>query len=101
MQAIVKAVGIASLCMACLGGCVVVAAVPASFMITEVVPHAINGKGLPEDAADLATGKDCRVIEGIVRKDRQICETRGSPETHKDFKGLSGVVEDRPSAETP
>lgn len=100
MQAVVKAVGIACLCMACLGGCVVVAAVPASFMITEVVPHAINGKGLPEDAADLVTGKDCRVIEGVVRKDRQICETRGSPETRKDIKGLSGLVEDRSPAET-
>jgi hypothetical protein len=49
----------------------------------------------------LGTGKDCRVIEGIVRKDRQTCETRGSPETRKDFKGLSGLVEDKSPAETP
>ena len=96
-----RAVGIACLCTVFLGSCVIVAAVPASFVVTEVVPHAINGKGLPEDAADLVTGKDCRVIEGIVRKDRQTCETRGSPETRKDFKGLSGLVEDKSPAETP
>ena len=83
------------LCAVFLSGCVVVAAVPASFIATEVVPRAINGKGLPEDAADLVTGKDCRVIEAALRKDRQICEPRGSPEARKDFKGLSGLSDDR------
>jgi hypothetical protein len=91
VRSIVKAVGIGCVCMACLGGC---ALAPASFIVTWVVPHAINGKGLPEDAADLVTGKDCRVIEGIVRKDRKTCETRGSPETRKDFKGLAGLLDD-------
>jgi hypothetical protein len=92
VQSIVKALGIAGVCVACLGGCVLA---PASFIVTWVVPHAINGKGLPEDAADLVTGKDCRVIESIVRKDRKTCETRDSPETRKDFKGLAGLLEDR------
>jgi hypothetical protein len=95
-----KSVGV-RLCAVFLSGCVVVAAVPASFIVTEVVPRAINGKGLPEDAADLVTGKDCRVFEGVVRKDRQICETRGSPETRKDFKGLSGALENKAPPDTP
>jgi hypothetical protein len=83
---------VAIACIACcltilLSGCVIVA--------TEVVPRAINGKGLAEDAADLGTGKDCRVVEGTVRKNRKICETRGSPETKKDFKGLSGIEDNK------
>ena len=52
MQSIVKAVSIACGCMACLGGCVLA---PPSFIVTWVVPHAINGKGLEEDAADIVT----------------------------------------------
>lgn len=58
-------------------------------VMTEVLPRAINGKGLAEDGADLATHKDCRLIEGVTRKDRKICEDRNSPQTRKDFKGLS------------
>ena len=91
MQSIVKAVGIACVCMACLGGCVLAP----SFIVTWVVPHVINGKGLEEDAADLVTGKDCRLIESIVRKDRKTCETRDSPETRKDFRGLARLLDDR------
>ena len=91
MRSRTKVIG-AFLCAACLSGCV---AAPASIILTEVVPRAINGKGLPEDAADLVTGKDCRVIEAALRRDRQICEPRGSPEARKDFKGLSGLSDDR------
>lgn len=97
MRSRTKVIG-AFLCAACLSGCV---AAPASIILTEVVPRAINGKGLPEDAADLVTGKDCRVFEGVVRKDRQICETRGSPETRKDFKGLSGALENKAPSDSP
>ena len=60
-------------------------------VVTEVAPRAVNGKGLAEDGVDVVTGEDCRVIEGTIHKDRKICETRGSPATEKDFKGLSGI----------
>lgn len=63
-------------------------------VFTEVAPRAINGKGLVEDGVDVATGKDCRVIEGVTRSDRKVCETRGSPPTNKDFKGLEGMGDD-------
>ena len=69
--------------------------IPLTFTTTEVLPRAVNGKGLIEDGVDVVTGKDCRVIEGTVRKDRQTCEPRGSPATKKDFKGLSGLVDDK------
>jgi len=77
--------------MTALSGCAatLIAGVP-DIVVTEVVPRAYNGKGLAEDGADMATGKDCRVIEGTVRKDRKICEDPDSPETKKDFKGLAG-----------
>ena len=65
--------------------------VPVDVMTTEVVPRAVNGKGLAEDGADAVTGKDCRVIEGTVRKDRKLCEARGSQATKKDFKGAMGL----------
>jgi hypothetical protein len=79
-----------------LTGCagIVVFGIPATFVTTEVVPRAVNGKGLIEDGVDVVTGKDCRVIEGTVRKDRQTCEPKGSPETKKDFKGLLGLADD-------
>jgi hypothetical protein len=63
---------------------------PAVFAVTEVAPRAVNGKGLAEDGADAVTGKDCRVIEGTVNKDRKVCETRNSKATDKDFKGFMG-----------
>jgi hypothetical protein len=90
----------AAMCFACvfampLAGCagIVLVGIPIDFVTTEVLPRAVNGKGLVEDAADLVTGKDCRAIEGTVRDDRQICETRNSPATKKDFKGISGLVD--------
>jgi len=79
----------ASFLMAALTGCgaPLIAGIPNIFL-TEVAPRAVNGKGLAEDGVDAATGKDCRVIESATRKDRKLCETRGSPATDKDFKGL-------------
>lgn len=85
--------GIFGLTIFLLGGCgAAIFGIPLTFTTTEVVPRAVNGKGLAEDGVDAVTGKDCRLIEGTVRKDRQTCEPRGSPETEKDFKGLSGFV---------
>jgi hypothetical protein len=81
------------LLMSMMGGCAasLIMGVPA-VVFTEVLPRAVNGKGLAEDGADLAADKDCRVIEGTVRKDRKFCETRDSPQTKKDFKGLAGMA---------
>jgi hypothetical protein len=86
----------AGLMLLCLAGCIE----PAFFVATEVAPRAVNGKGLAEDGADAVTGKDCRLVEGTVHKDRKLCETRGSPATDKDFKGLMGHA-DRQDAGDP
>jgi hypothetical protein len=76
-----------------LGGCAAPLAAPtvAQFFITTAAPVVITGKGLTENGADLVTGKDCRFFESALRKERKICEERGSPETEKDFKGLAGA----------
>jgi hypothetical protein len=91
----VGAVCAAGLVLLGLAGCVE----PAFFVATEVAPRAVNGKGLAEDGADAVSGKDCRVIEGTVNKDRKVCETRGSPATHKDFKGLMGQAHAQPAGD--
>jgi len=59
---------------------------------TSFISTGLTGKGLGEHALDLVTGEDCRGLEGIVRGDRGICATRGSPETANDFKGLIGLA---------
>jgi hypothetical protein len=48
----------------------------------------------------LYLGKDCRVIEGATRKDRDFCEPHNSPATKKDFKRLSGVFDNDSTKET-
>src|SRR5690242_11068305 len=65
---------------------VVVGCVP--LLMADVASEASSGKSLSEHWADGATGKDCRVIEGVVRSDRKLCEQKGSPATDRDFKGI-------------
>jgi hypothetical protein len=57
----------------------------------------LTGKSLTEMAMDLVTGKDCRIMEGLVRDDRQICEERDSPATYDDFNGVMGLVRNKRS----
>jgi len=59
-----------------------------------LVTTAVTGKGTTEIALDILTGKDCRLIEGALREDRDFCEEEGSPATEDDFKGLAGWVDD-------
>ncbi len=51
-----------------------------------------TGKGTGELALSVVTGKDCRLLEGALRKDREICEDPQSPATAEDFKGLPTIV---------
>ncbi len=55
---------------------------------------AATGKGLGEHAMDAATGQDCRVLEGLARDDRDLCERDGSPATEKDWKGLASLSDE-------
>ena len=61
--------------------------------VASAVVMATDGKGLSEVALDAATGHDCRVLEGALRDDREICEVPGSSATRDDFKGMSTIME--------
>jgi len=47
-----------------------------------------TGADLGEHAASLVTGKDCRLSEGLMRADRDVCEEPGSLATRDDFHGI-------------
>lgn len=51
-----------------------------------------TGKGLQYHALSAMTGKDCRLLEGIVRQNRHICEVPGSPATENDFRGVVAML---------
>lgn len=61
----------------------------APMLAVDAASTATTGKGTTEHALDEMTGKDCRIIEGVARSDRRLCEPRGTPATDRDFKGLS------------
>jgi len=47
-----------------------------------------TGKGLPDHALSSVMGQDCRLLEGLVRSTRRVCEVPGSPATENDFRGV-------------
>ena len=61
--------------------------------IAGVVSTVTTGKGLTDHALSFLTGKNCDIAEGILRKDRLICEPRGSAATQEDFKGVFAYFE--------
>jgi RNA polymerase subunit RPABC4/transcription elongation factor Spt4 len=56
-----------------------------------LISTAATGKGLSEYALDAATGRDCRIVEAMVRDDRRLCERKNSPALAKDWKGLASL----------
>ena len=50
-----------------------------------------TGKTVGDHVLDATTGKDCKLVEGIARSDRHVCENPGSPATKRDFKGVSSA----------
>ncbi len=56
--------------------------------IASVVSTAITGKDWSDHALSWVTGKNCNVTEGILRKNRKICEERGSLAAAEDFQGI-------------
>lgn len=83
-----------------LGGCgtPVVAGVTLTELsaATTIISAGLTGKGLGEHVLDVVTGKDCRLIEGALRDDRELCEEVGSSATKSDFKGLTMFIEEPP-----
>lgn len=50
-------------------------------------------KGASDLALDIVTGGNCRIVEGLVRDDRDVCEDEGSDASEKDFKGVVGELQ--------
>lgn len=69
--------------------------------IATVTTMTVQGKGVGEVALDVATGKDCRVMEGLVRRSRSICEVPDSAATNDDFKGVLALLQGNDSQDTP
>jgi len=55
---------------------------------------AATGKGLGEHAMDAATGRDCRILAGLAREDRRLCERKNSPALDDDWPGLASIGDD-------
>lgn len=87
--------GLPLLCVFALSGCG--APLFAGLTLAELstagtlISTAATGKGLGEHAMDAATGRDCRVIDAMVRDDRKLCERKNSPALNKDWKGLASI----------
>lgn len=65
-----------------------------------LISTAATGKGLSEHAMDAATGRDCRIVDAMVRDDRRLCERKNSPVLERDWKGLASL-EGEPYAASP
>ena len=93
-------VALAALLALNLGGCVAsmlgVPFLDQAATAISAAATATSGSGLVEHALDLTTGRDCRIIDKLVRSDRRFCEPRGSIETEKNFKCLGSIAAFRP-----
>ena len=56
--------------------------------VAGLISTAVTGKGLTDQALSFVTGKDCNLMESVLRKDRHLCEEHGSLATADDFKGI-------------
>ena len=65
--------------------------------ITGIASTFMTGKDLPEHALSMATGKDCRILESILRADRELCEENNSEATQEDFQGVFALMDQDPT----
>lgn len=79
-----------------LGGCATLIQVASHPAVTGMglVSVAVSGKGLADHALDMVTRRDCRLLEGLVKEDRALCEEPGSLATLDDFRGLGWFAGD-------
>lgn len=73
-----------------LGGCSTLTHVVAHPVVTGIglVSVVVTGKGLADHALDMVTRRDCRILEGLLKEERALCEPPGSLATLDDFRGV-------------
>jgi hypothetical protein len=83
-----------------LHGCATLTAAAASKVVTAagLVSLATTGKGLADHALDMLTRQDCRILDGLLRAERRICEPVGSLATLDDFTGFIPIGTEPDSA---
>lgn len=61
--------------------------------IAGLVSTFMSGRDLTEHALSAATGKDCRILESLLRPERDFCEVPGSEGTAGDFEGVIALLD--------
>jgi hypothetical protein len=95
----IACLAILTLCTGCAAGAVGIAAnIVAGASMASL---AISGKGLGDQAVSVATGKDCRLLEGMVRSDRGICENYPAVATAEERPAAAEAQADATTAPQP
>ncbi|SDH29392.1 hypothetical protein [Roseospirillum parvum] len=83
---------LASGCAAPIVGALTVADLMTGASVTSTV---LTGRSTNEHVASLALDQDCRLLEGMLSADRDVCEQPGAYVTDDDFRGLVGLFDRR------
>ncbi len=85
-------IGLAGLVSGCAAPLIGAFAMKDIITVVSLSSTVITGKGVAEYAVDAVSGRDCRVIEGVLRQDRDICEVPGSLAARQDFRGIGPIL---------
>ncbi len=68
--------------------------------IAGAVSTVMSGQDLTEHALSAATGQDCRILEAILRSERDFCVDHSDTATANDFEGVLALFDDGQSSTT-
>ena len=68
--------------------------------IAGLVSTFMSGQDLTEHALSAATGKDCRILEAMLRSERDFCVDHSDSSTENDFEGVIALF-DNSQGSTP
>jgi hypothetical protein len=62
--------------------------------IAGIVSTFMSGQDLTEHALSAATGQDCRILESMLRSERDFCVDHNDATTDDDFEGVMALFDD-------
>eukprot|EP00439_Symbiodinium_sp_Y106_P087937 s1_g473.t1 len=68
--------------------------------IAGLVSTFMSGQDLTEHALSAATGQDCRILEAMLRPEREFCVDHTDAATAGDFEGVLALFDNNQSSET-